>query len=239
MIDDEGRLLLAGRKGDDMAVVRLLASGSADTLFDDAHDGHEIVNFGSGDYAYSIDVDSQGRIVIGGETSSGGAASIAVARLTAAGALDTTFGTGGKVLTGVMDRSAYVRNISADDADRIMAAGGARVGGDTLYGGDGGPAVVLARFTESGELDTTFAAGGVDLYAFPQSNLYDAIASTVISADGQTYMGGAFEDETGWHAAIWGYAPQNTVTVYTVPPVSIAMASTDPASPLAGVDLHR
>jgi hypothetical protein len=36
-IDAQGRLVLAGRKGSDMAVVRLLASGSVDTLFGDAH----------------------------------------------------------------------------------------------------------------------------------------------------------------------------------------------------------
>lgn len=113
----DGKLLLAGQcahtvgmfvKGD-FCVLRLLANGAPDTGFGSA--GQVLTTVGSyGNTAYSIAVQLDGRIVLAGSCGNGGnnsAADICVQRLTAEGALDTTFNNTGYVITPIGSGSFY------------------------------------------------------------------------------------------------------------------------------------
>src|SRR6185295_16268179 len=54
-----------------------------------------VSNFGTGDWIGAISLDPSGRILAVGASGSNGQDSLVVARYTAAGVLDATFGTGG------------------------------------------------------------------------------------------------------------------------------------------------
>src|SRR5262245_44004614 len=58
--------------------------------------GKWTVSFNAGDVATAMAVDSQGRIVVAGYTAVAGGNDFAIARLLSNGALDSSFGAGGK-----------------------------------------------------------------------------------------------------------------------------------------------
>lgn len=83
----------------DIALLRYNADGTPDAGF--GTNGAVVTNLGAFDNAFSVALypDPDNRIVVSGNTGSGIAISTAVLRFTPAGALDTTFGTGGIVTT--------------------------------------------------------------------------------------------------------------------------------------------
>lgn len=103
------------------AIARYRNDGSLDPTFD--FDGKVTTDFGqTGDVAYSVIVHPIGKIVVAGNAAVGTGGNFALARYGALGGLDTSFGTGGKVLTpfGGID-SAHAVALQADH--KIIAAG--------------------------------------------------------------------------------------------------------------------
>ncbi|HEX4245428.1 MAG TPA: hypothetical protein VHY77_07680, partial [Acidimicrobiales bacterium] len=109
---------------------------------------------GNGDAALAVALQSNGKIVVGGYTSSlsGGTATeeMALVRYNTNGGLDTGFGTSG-IATAVAGTNVFTNRINGlaiDGSGRIVVAG--------QY--DNG--WVVGRFATTGALDTTFASGG-------------------------------------------------------------------------------
>lgn len=155
-VQSDGKIIVVGATSDgtttDFAVARYTATGDLDTTFGTG--GKVTTDFGSGagnDVAYAVAVQSDGKIVVAGSGSNGTDLDFALVRYDSAGALDSSFGTAGKVLThfGTGDDSAYTVVIQSDGA--IVAAGSAASGTQDI---------ALARYTSVGALDTTFNTTG-------------------------------------------------------------------------------
>lgn len=123
-----------------MAVIRLRADGTLDPTFGGG-DGKAMIDFTPyADSATHLLLQSDGKIVLAGRTTldypeTGPThTDFALARLTSDGALDTTFGVGGKVTTDLGD---------ADDGivDAVLLTNG-----QILAVGNSGPSVALARY---------------------------------------------------------------------------------------------
>ena len=141
---------------DSVAVTRLNADGSLDTSF--SGDGKFAHDFGNGDsYGWAGAIDEDGRIVIAGQYNNGANDKAFVMRLTTAGELDTSFGTGGiKTFDFVADHDEKFNAIAVQGGDMVVAGASgsdllvARLGG--LYslgevtfnanGGTGAPSTV-------------------------------------------------------------------------------------------------
>jgi uncharacterized delta-60 repeat protein len=133
-LDSAGRILLGGHKGDlfvfetDWAVSRFTVGGDLDLSF--GTNGTAVIDLGSGDeQLFEIAVDADDRVVAVGQTNLGNPElellyATAVVRLTAEGALDSSFGTEGVAVTdlplGVAD-GAF--DVAIDPANRIVVAG--------------------------------------------------------------------------------------------------------------------
>jgi uncharacterized delta-60 repeat protein len=144
------------------AVAKYLPNGTVDTTF--GTNGVASGNYGAeldGTSAIGLQPQTDGSfsIVVGGNSqtpsspTSWNQAQFAVARFTAAGALDSSFGSGGVTITPILYRStAGPVEIQADGKIVLMgSATTAATGGTTYY-------TVLARYTFDGVLDTTFGA---------------------------------------------------------------------------------
>src|SRR5581483_10558079 len=83
----------------DFLLIRYNGDGSLDTSF--GNGGKVLTDFGSDDNANAVALDSAGRIVVAGYAYNGSNYDFAVARYNTIGGLDTTFGTGGMVLTSI------------------------------------------------------------------------------------------------------------------------------------------
>jgi uncharacterized delta-60 repeat protein len=147
----DGKLLAAGTSKYDFALVRYGPSGSLDAGFGTG--GAVRTDLGGVDIGYTMAVQRDGRIVVAGVSFDGTNVSWAIVRYQQDGALDTSFGTGGKVLTS-FGSLAFVNAIQPLPSGKILLAG---------YVGHGNPAqptFALARYTSDGSLDPTFGNGG-------------------------------------------------------------------------------
>ena len=129
-------------------------------------------------------LDSEGRILVVGYLEVSGGAALMLLRYTSSGVLDSTFGTNGLVKTtfaGSTDVEGYDAVIQADG--KILVAG-------MLYDGTNS-AFLLARFTSSGSLDTSFAGAGYTVNSLGGSDCY-AVGVGVYSVGGvnKIYVGG-------------------------------------------------
>jgi uncharacterized delta-60 repeat protein len=131
----------------DFAVARYNKDGSLDTSFGTG--GTVTTDFGGDDQATSVAVMGD-KIVVAGFTTPDDyvTVSFAVARYNKNGSLDTSFGTGGKVVTTFGDGNDYGDAVAVK-GDKIVVAG--------FAAGDFG----LAEYTKSGALDQSFGSGGL------------------------------------------------------------------------------
>ena len=84
----------------DFSLIRLNANGSLDTSFNGT--GKAIIDVGrSYDLAYSVTLQSDGKIVVAGTSSNGGNYDFSLIRLNANGSLDTSFNATGKAIIDV------------------------------------------------------------------------------------------------------------------------------------------
>lgn len=191
-IDHLGRIVVVGSGtsptgGGDAAVARYLADGSLDTSF--GIGGTVMVNFlGLTDTAQSVAIDSLNRIIIAGYTEA--FLSGSVARLTATGALDTSFDADGRKFINAGDRS-FLQSVVVDSSDRIV------LGGQVINGLTSG--MLAARLTSVGDLDSSFGSGGTttvfdqggaDLYA--NAVALDSTGRVILAGGSQNSLGANF-----------------------------------------------
>lgn len=167
-VEPDGKLVAVGLAlGQGYAVARYNADGSLDTTF--GNSGTEIIpSTGS---AHRVAIQSDGKIVLSGDTN-GAPDQTVVVRLTDSGALDSTFGAGGKVTVGIGGGSA----LAIDSSGRIIVAGG----------GNG-----IARLNSDGTLDTTFGTHGIAAVTITSGNAsgFD-ITRAELQPDGKIVLSG-------------------------------------------------
>ena len=140
-LDSNGRIVVSGASGGDMAVARYTPAGVLDASF--ASGGKLVINISAGDVGNAVAIDANDQIVVGGAAGS----DFVLVRLTSAGLLDTSFGNGGVVSTDFGGSDLGVE-LKIDDSERILLVG--------LAGSNFG----LARYTSAGVLDSAFGSGG-------------------------------------------------------------------------------
>jgi uncharacterized delta-60 repeat protein len=127
----------------------------------------------------AVAIAPDGKIYGAGFVSQGGDQAMAVARLDATGALDKTFGTNGYAVANaaVGGKTAELARAIAIQADGKIVIGGpvehdAKATGDAAKDTD----VAVARFDNTGKLDTTFGTGGVAIVDFGNGKATSATA---------------------------------------------------------------
>ena len=197
-IDHHGRTLVAGYTQGahtDIAIARFLPDGKLDNTFNG--DGRVTTSLGGLSYAFDVAVQSDGKIVVAGERDLANSSSFAIVRYTMHGALDTTFGSGGRVLVG------FGRRYQGANAIGIGIAGNIVVGG---FASDGTASQwAMVRLLPNGAKDTTFGSGGKVLSDFSATN--EQMESLIVGAGGTITAGGFAEVDL---------APRFTIAQYNV-----------------------
>jgi uncharacterized delta-60 repeat protein len=129
-IQADGKFVVAGIShngaNNDFSLVRYNTNGSLDNSFGTG--GKVITAIGSGDdNASGVAIQSNGKIVVAGESNSGTSTApnydFAVVRYNTDGSLDTSFGTGGKVITPISSRNDFVYAATIQADGKIIVAG--------------------------------------------------------------------------------------------------------------------
>lgn len=163
-VQDDGYILAAGysvQNGNrDFALVRYTPDGQRDPSF--GLDGIVITGYGTlDDEITAITVHGDGHIVVAGYSTGTSGRAVIVGRYLYNGELDLSFGYEGLSLTGIGE-DALARSIDVDDRGRIIVAG-------SYFHADRTEVMVL-RFTETGDLDTTFGEEGLGLTGYIQDS---------------------------------------------------------------------
>jgi uncharacterized delta-60 repeat protein len=152
--------------------------GDLDTSFGSG--GKKTVNFGGTDAARAVLVQPNGRIVAAG----GGAAasSFCVVRLRTNGALDTTFGSGGKRVIdfGGDNESVYGAALQAD--------------GKIVLAGESDSRVAVARLKPNGSLDASFEGDGKKIFSWGAISRASAV---LVAPNGKLLLAGFSGPEGG------------------------------------------
>ena len=155
-LQSDGKILAAGNTNGEYAVTRLNTDGSLDTTFGTSG-MVAITPAGAGGRALGVVVQSDGKIVLAGTINGGNYYSaVALVRLTSSGALDSTFGTGGTVVTNLPGSFDEASGVALQSDGKLVVS--ASVSGPGVY-----PPVynfVLLRYNTNGTLDNTFGSGG-------------------------------------------------------------------------------
>jgi uncharacterized delta-60 repeat protein len=155
-----GKWVVAGHTNSEgtlrAAVARFNGDGTLDTSFGTA--GATLLDFGSGSQFSGYDLARQqdGKLVVAGTVFLGSdAPDVGIARLSAEGALDTTFGSQGRLAIddGTSGEEGFAMAIQPDDA--IVVAG------YTFVPGGGYAKGLIARVSKNGTLDVGFGIDGI------------------------------------------------------------------------------
>jgi uncharacterized delta-60 repeat protein len=176
-IQADGKVVVVGGGG--FRLARYTVRGRLDPSF--GRKGRVLTDFssvgGSGpsSIASAVAVAPDGKVVAAG-SSGNNFARFALARYTARGQLDQSFGQGGKVVLG---NRAAATAIAVEPDGKIVALG-------FLGQPMGPPAVVMLRFTAAGELDPSFGQGGQVLV----DPLNEVSSTFLVQPDGKIVVAG-------------------------------------------------
>lgn len=174
--------------GDGQAVVRLNENGTVDTSFGPNGDGAT----GAGLAGWSIKPLADGSILIGGSYVQNRDTLMAVTKLNANGSVFTTFGSGGRAIANFYGRGSFGRafRVDVDPLGNVIAGGITRAKNAGLTENK----FAAARFTSTGQLDTSFNGTGMVTYDF--AGLNENGRSIVAQPDGKLILSGGTQLST-------------------------------------------
>ena len=132
----------------------------------------------------AIAIQSDGKIVAAGSADSNSSTGLdfALVRYNLDGSLDTSFGTGGKIVTDFGNGLDVAKTVVIQTDGKIIAAGYTN---EALSGGPYG--LAMARYNTDGSLDTSFGTNGRVITA----NAGDIANSIALQSDGKIIIGAA------------------------------------------------
>ncbi len=194
-IQGDGKIVLGGfTKGSftssDFALMRCNTDGVIDTTF--GMGGKVITSIENGSEGNSVSIQADGKILLGGYSQW----FINLARYNINGSLDTTFGTGGILITDINGYySEKCKSVAIQNDGKILLGGyGQHNANDNSY-------FILVRYNTDGTLDTTFGAGGVVIGSAGRGY------SMRIQNDGKILLGGS----SGYKFALVRYNANGTL----------------------------
>ena len=197
VVQENGKITAVGEVSNgpnyyDIAVFRFMPDGSVDTAF--GSNGKATAAVGPrDDAAYSVAVQSDGKIVVAGAANNqpGGPfetanRDFALARFNSNGSLDTGFGTNGVVKTPISTGDDAARAVRIQSDGKIVVAG---------YSDD--PSLIydfaFVRYHANGSLDTTFG-GGDGIVTVDFNTAQDRAYGMALDSQGRAVVGGASDE---------------------------------------------
>src|SRR5262245_25334602 len=153
---------------------REVPAGSLDTAF--GVGGLATVSFTTSpftDQGMAVALQADGKVVVAGTVAN----NFGVARFNADGSLDTSFGSGGLVVTDIAGGNDLCQGVVIQADGKIVVAGGAANGAT-------GTDFALVRYNPDGSLDSSFGSGGIVVTPFGTTGSFDMANAVALQADG-------------------------------------------------------
>ena len=179
-IQPDGKIVAAGKSGANMFVIRFDSTGALDNTFNST--GALTVQFNLSSDIGAMDIDSQGRIILGGQLVTS-AANVAVARILPSGAFDSNFGFNGKYTFNVGGQGSAITDIHVQSDNKIILGG---------YTEDstGTTDFMATRVDENGVIDITFNGLGFVKQSINSGSANEEGNGMAVMSDGRIMMTG-------------------------------------------------
>lgn len=205
-LQPDGKIITAGQINDGWdakyGVMRFNADGTLDNTF--SGDGMVATSFANGsNIAYSIALQSDGKIVVAGYSVNGSNSDFFIARYNSDGTLDNTFSGDGKVLTDLGSNYDRGHAVALQSDEKIVVAGLFHNATSVDY--DFG----VVRYKSDGTVDSTFSEDGIQ--TLDLGNGQDDAHSVAIQSDGKIIIAGYAETETHRDIAVVRYNTDGTL----------------------------
>ncbi len=189
----------------DFAVRRLSGSGNNDSTFGSGGVVTTAIGVGN-DAAYDVIVRSDGRLVAAGYTDTAGAneEDFALVGYTASGALDNSFGSGGKVQTNLGGSDVAYAMLQQPDGNIVVAGYSAYLNNSAVVAD-----FALVRYSSKGVLDNSFSQDGRVTTAF--GNAYSVARGLARQRDGKLVAVGCAQSGGQQNLALVRYTSSGTL----------------------------
>ncbi len=194
-----GNSVAAGldQEGKHLAIAELLADGSLDPAFGEGGVAIPSLPGGLRITPAAVLPEADGLLVIVGVSASG----LSVVRMTAAGALDTSFGVHGVATIPKWTEGGV--------SGALSPAGGIVVAGQVAGSGELG----VARLTAQGALDPSFASGGAAIISGPDSSIVDSSVAALAGGAALDAFAGTLTELTAAGAPNPSFAAGGTLAL--------------------------
>ena len=156
----------------------------------------------SNDYAKSVAIQSDGKIVVAGSAEVGPGDQFALVRYNSDGSLDTTLKGSGKLTTAVGTGDCHGQGVALQGDGKIVVAGDSpKASGRSCF--------TALRYTADGSLDTSFGDAGKVTTSIGGKN--DSLESVVIQGDGKIVVAGWFNASSNNDFAVVRYNANGTL----------------------------
>jgi uncharacterized delta-60 repeat protein len=184
VLQSDGKIIMAGSTHNgvtnDFAMIRYNSDGSQDSTF--GLGGKLTTDFGNNnDFSQSIVLQKDNKIIQAGWTGMSDIWDYAIVRYNTDGSLDSSFGTGGKVVTDLVGQFDYCFNVAVQSDGKIILVG-------TTLSKSLNYVFGIVRYNNDGSLDSTFDSDGIVKTGFGGQS---GATSVVIQGDGKLVV-------TGW-----------------------------------------
>jgi uncharacterized delta-60 repeat protein len=184
VIQPDGKILLGGTcqgvSNNDFCIARFNSDGTLDNI-SFGTGGKVIQPIGSAnDYGYSLAIQPDGKILLGGSCLNGSNPDFCIARFNSNGSPDNSFGTNGTVTIDIGSSDDYGYSLSIQPDGKILLGGYCDNGSNDDF--------CIARFNSDGTPDTSFGSSGKVIQPIGSSD--DFGYSLAIQPDGKILLGG-------------------------------------------------
>jgi uncharacterized delta-60 repeat protein len=197
-IQPDGKILLGGFCSNgsnwDFCIVRFNSDGTLDTTFGSSNKVIQPIG-SSKDYGYSLAIQPDGKILLGGYCRNGSSEDLCIVRFNSDGTLDTTFGSSNKVIQPIGSANDRGQSLAIQPDGKILLGGYCKTE-------KGGLDFCIARFNSDSFLDITFGNSGIEIQYIGGLNYDDEGKSLVIQPDGEILFGGRCYNERNWDFCI-------------------------------------
>ncbi|MBL9113650.1 MAG: cadherin-like beta sandwich domain-containing protein [Verrucomicrobiaceae bacterium] len=186
-VQSDGKIVVAGYtyngSNEDVAVLRYNNNGTLDTSFGTAGKVTTPIGGSTADLGRQLTIQSDGKLLVVGNSHNGSNNDVILLRYTTSGALDTTFATGGKAVTAIGTDDDYGFDVAEQSDGKLVVAGSTKTAG--LYD------FAFVRYTATGLLDTSFDGDGKASFAMGSAGGNDHAYGVAVQSDGKIIAAGA------------------------------------------------
>ena len=149
--------------------------------------GKVITPIGTGaDFATAVAIQPDGKVVLAGQCNGTVNVGFCALRYNSDGTVDTSFGTGGKVITALGNFGDFATSVALQPDGKVLIAGQCK------YNGNFGDFCAL-RYKPDGTLDSAFGVGGIAISALGVDDYAKAIS---LQPDGKILLAGSCVSST-------------------------------------------